>query len=122
MTLAYLIDEHLRGPLWTAIQRHNAKSNQAIDAIRVGDTGAPPLGTDDPEILKWAEANGRVLVTLDESTMPGHLGDHLRGGRQSPGVFTIRTDVKIQEIVEYLMLAAHASDPAEWMNRVSYLP
>ena len=85
MSLAYLIDEHLRGPLWTAIQRHNAKGEHAIDAIRVGDPGAPPLGAGDPEILQWAEGNQRVLVTLDESTMPSHLAEHLRDGRQSPG-------------------------------------
>lgn len=122
MTLAYLIDEHLRGPLWTAIQRHNAKGKYVIDAIRIGDVGAPPLGTDDPQILQWAEANDRVLVTLDESTMPGYLSEHLQSGRQSPGVFTIRPESKMLDVIEYLALAAHASDPLEWMNRVSYFP
>ena len=32
MALAYLLDEHLRGPLWWAIQRHNARGSDLIDA------------------------------------------------------------------------------------------
>jgi hypothetical protein len=37
--------------------------------------------------LLWAEREGRVLVTLDRHTMPGHLANHLRAGHNSPGSF-----------------------------------
>ena len=37
MPLTYLLDEHLRGPLWRAIQRHNALGTDPLDAVRVGD-------------------------------------------------------------------------------------
>lgn len=66
MALAYVLDEHLRGPLWRAVQRHNARGSNPIDVARVGDANGPPLGATDPEILLWAEQAGRVLITFDE--------------------------------------------------------
>lgn len=35
MALVFLLDEHLRGPLWNAIERHNGGGEYVIDAIRV---------------------------------------------------------------------------------------
>jgi hypothetical protein len=33
MALRFLLDEHLRGPFWWAIQRHNSRSIDQIDSI-----------------------------------------------------------------------------------------
>jgi hypothetical protein len=112
----------LRGPLWWAIQRHNARGSDLIDAVRVGDAGAPALGTDDAEVLIWAKQAERILITFDENTLPGHLADHLRAGRRSPGIFTIRPAIHLPDLVEFLVLAAWASKPAEWQDRISYVP
>ncbi len=71
MALGFLLDEHLRGPLWRAIQQHNASGVDVIDALRVGDAPAPPLGTTDPDNLLWAEAHGRIPITEDRRTIPG---------------------------------------------------
>src|SRR5437868_13813413 len=78
MALRFFLDEQLRGPLWHAIQQHNAAGAYVLDVLRVGDPPAPPLGTADPDLILWGEANGRVLVTNDRRTMPGHLTDHLQ--------------------------------------------
>jgi hypothetical protein len=48
--LPFLLDEHLRGPLWLAILRHNAQGGLLIDAARVGDAPDLPLGSDDATI------------------------------------------------------------------------
>ncbi len=58
MALRFLLDEHLRGPLWHAIQRHNLSSSDSLDVVRVGDPADLPLGSDDPTILAWAERFG----------------------------------------------------------------
>jgi hypothetical protein len=72
MPLSYLIDEDLRGPLWRYVLRYNARGVEPIDAARVGDFDDLPLGTPDPEILRWCEVHQRVLVSHDRSTTPVH--------------------------------------------------
>jgi hypothetical protein len=37
MALAYLLNEHLRGLLWQAIEQHNQAGVDVINAVRVGD-------------------------------------------------------------------------------------
>lgn len=76
MPLRFVRDEHLRGPLWRAIHRHNGVGVDPIDAVRVGDPPDLPLGSADPDILAWAEREGRVLVTQDWDTMVSHFWDH----------------------------------------------
>lgn len=73
MPLRYVLDEHLRGPLWRSIKRHNSSGGPLIDAVRVGDLPELPLGIGDAEILIWAAREQRILVTSDKSTMANHL-------------------------------------------------
>jgi predicted nuclease of predicted toxin-antitoxin system len=73
MPLTYVLDEHLRQTLRRAIQRHNADGSFVIEVTQVGDPVDLPLGSTDPDILLWAEKEGRVVVTRDYSTMRSHL-------------------------------------------------
>ena len=122
MPIPFVLDENARGPFGQAIQTHNRGGVHPIDAVRVGDRPDLPLQASDPEILAWAEQTGRILLTYDESTMPGHWLDHLRAGRHSPGVFIIREIVPLREIVENLVIRAYASDPSKWWDRLEYFP
>jgi hypothetical protein len=120
--LRFLLDEHLRGPLWRAIQRHNVRGGQPIDAARVGDPADLPLSSDDADILIWAEREGRILLTLDEETMPAHLARHLQAGRHSPGVIVLDSSSGMRDILDALELIAHAGDPADFQDQVRYVP
>lgn len=122
MPLRFLLDENLRGDLWGALKDHNARGQYPVDTMRVGDSPAPPLGSSDADLLLWAEQEGRILVTLDKNTMPGHLRKHLQGGRHSPGVFLVRLSSTVGEVVFYLAAAAYASDPVDWLDRFVYIP
>src|SRR5438270_13512762 len=122
MALTFVLDEHLRGPLWAAIRRHNAHGVCVIDAVRVGDPPGLPLGTLDPDLLLWAEREGRVLVTRDWNTMPAYLAAHLQSGHHSPGVFILRRKIPLPQLVFALALAAYALDPAELRDQVRFLP
>src|SRR5437867_1876725 len=122
MPLAFLLDENLRGHLWNAIRQHNKRSVFTIDATRVGDPPSLPLGTLDLAILAWAEQTGRLLVTLDESSIPGHLADHIRAGHHSPGVLIVRSGCTMPEVITALVLVAYASDAWEWVDQIKYIP
>ena len=123
MPLRFLLDENLRGgALWRAIQRHNAAGIDPLDAVRVGDPVDLPCGSIDPDILIWAEREGRILATLDRRTIATHVAAHLRAGRHSPGVFLVRGGPPLSQVVAFLVLAAHAGDPADYHNRIEYIP
>jgi hypothetical protein len=47
MPLRYVLDEHLRGPLWRALQWHNSAGVYPVDVVRVGDLVDLPLSADD---------------------------------------------------------------------------
>jgi hypothetical protein len=122
MPLSYVLDEHLRGHLWNPLLQHNTGGTNVVDVVRVGDLPDLPLGTTDPDLLLWAERQGRVLVTRDWNTMPGHLINHLLGGHHSPGVFILRPGHTLPELVFALVFMAWTCEPAEVRDQVRFLP
>jgi hypothetical protein len=122
MALRYVLDEHLRGALWVALQQHNAAGVDPVDVVQVGDPPDLPCGTTDPDLLVWAEREGRLVVTRDWRTMPRHLAAHLLAGHHSPGVCLLQKSRALPQLVFSLALAAHASDPQEWRDQVRFLP
>jgi hypothetical protein len=121
MPLRFLLDENQRGVLWHVIQRHNARGIDPIDAVRVGDAPDLPLGSQDSAILRWTEREQRILVTFDKSSMNQHLREHLAAGNHCPGIFMVPTESKPVQVLDFLVLAAHASEPAEWVDWIKYL-
>ncbi len=65
MKLRFLLDENLSPRLKAALLR----LNPAIDVVRLGDPGAPQLGTPDPDVLRYLEVSQRVLVTSNRKSV-----------------------------------------------------
>ncbi len=110
---------------WPALARNPAAQPTRRTPAGRGSCGRHaelPLGSTDPEILLWAEREERVLITEDRQTMAGHLAEHLRTGHRSPGVFVVALGCSIAQMVAWLELVAHAGDPAEYENAVTYVP
>lgn len=121
MSRRFVLDEHLCGPAWSAVRRHNATAEFPLDVVRVGDPNCVPLGTADADILLWAEQEERMLVTRDQSTMKSHLEQHLAAGQTSPGILMIRPYGQLSAVIEFLELADQLSDPHEWQDVVTYI-
>jgi hypothetical protein len=92
-----------------------------IDAVRVGDMPDLPLGSDDAAILLWAEHEQRILVTFDKASMSRYLSEYIAAGHRCPGIFMVPSSSQPVRALEFLVLAAHASDPAEWIDWIKYL-
>jgi len=122
MSIRFLFDENLDDPPRSAVARHNARGIDPIDAVQVGGPPDLPRGSDDPDILIWAEREGRILVSFDRSTLPNFLSDHLQAGHHSPGIFLIRRGATLTEVVDFLVLATYASEPWEWEDRCQFIP
>jgi hypothetical protein len=93
-----------------------------IDVLRAGWPGAPPTSTADPELLLFAEAEGRLLVSRDKKTMPGHLVAHFSAGHHTSGVVLLREGFGFGVLVEELLLIWAASEAEDWLDRTFYLP
>ena len=122
MSLAFLLDENLPKRVVRAIQRHNLTGELPLDAVRVGDLPELPLGADDSMVLLWAESANRILISEDKHTLPNHLDNHLASGHHSPGVFLVRPATSLSDLIEYLALVAHLTEPFEWKDRVTFIP
>lgn len=114
----FLLDEHMN----RAIQRQLRRWDVRIEVLAVGDSAAPLSGTPDPEILRWIEQNGHILITENRRTIPGHLSDHLASGRHVPGVFWLRPGAELGPIIESLYLIWLVSTAEEYHDRTIYLP
>lgn len=114
----YLLDENVNPLLKKALLQ------RASDMVVwcVGDPGAPPLHTIDPDILLWCEAKGFTLVTKNRTSMPSHLQEHLAREHSVPGIFILKRNMSMEEIIEELVLIWEIAEPDEYMNELKYLP
>jgi len=91
-----------------------------LDLVRAVDVGLG--GADDPAILEWAAAVGRVLLTHDVSTMVGFAYDRAAAGQPMPGVIEVSTNIALGLAIDDILLLVGASLPNEWEGQVLYLP
>jgi len=116
--IKYLLDEHVNPRLRKVLKRLASE----IVVWRVGDPGAPRLGTADEKILSWCEEHEFSLVTNNRESMPLHLQEHLSASRHVPGIFTLNRNMTMAETAEELILIYGASDAEEYVDQLHYLP
>lgn len=78
-------------------------------------------GLSDPEVLALAASTGRVLVTHDQKTMPGHFATFLQASR-CPGVLVVPQRYPVAFVAAESVLIWEASTPDEWQNVLLLLP
>ncbi|NDJ25832.1 hypothetical protein GS682_30445 [Nostoc sp. B(2019)] len=118
MTLKYLLDENVD----KVYKRQFVQRNPTLIMWVVGDPGAPPRGTLDPEILCWCEEHNFLLVTNNRTSMPGHLAEHIAQDRHIPGIFILNDKLTIGQTIDELILIAQASFDNEYQNQIIHLP
>lgn len=69
--------------------------------------GTIPDGTSDPDVLRIAAESGRVLVSADVTTMPGHFARFIVE-HESPGLLLFSSGTSIGEVIDGLIVA--------WLN------
>jgi hypothetical protein len=109
-------DENLTNGIVRGLMRHGAQA----DIVRVQDAGL--LGADDPRVLAWAAAEGRILITHDSRTVPKYANQRVDAQLSMPGVFIVPRSLSVGKAIEDLMLLCECSSPAEWEALVLYLP
>ncbi len=75
-----------------------------IDLVRAQD--ALPIGTHDPEILSWATAENRVLISNDRNTMVGLAYQRAAAGEPAPGLIATTNKQSIGSAIDDILLIA----------------
>jgi Domain of unknown function (DUF5615) len=91
-----------------------------LDLLRVQDVGLREI--DDPEILAWAAASDRIVLTHDRATMPNFAYERLLRNEQMSGLFVINDRMPIRQAIDELLLLNDCSQQSEWKGIVLYLP
>jgi hypothetical protein len=79
-------------------------------------------GIPDPEVLHLATVQSRIIISHDENSMPGHFNEYLKRGNHSPGVLIVPQGTPVGRVIESILLVWIASDAAEWVDRIVWLP
>jgi Domain of unknown function (DUF5615) len=111
-----LADENFNGDILRGLRRRVP----AIDAPRIQDVGL--RGADDEEVLEWATAEGRLVLTHDVSTLVGFAWKRVASGRRHSGVIAISQQGPVGAVVTDLVLLAECSTDEEWMDRILFIP
>ena len=96
---------------------HRLPQLDAVTAFEIGMSKAT-----DAELLNWAALAGRVLVTHDLQTMPGHATDLMAKGKTIAGHNVALTSLPLHQVIEDLEVMIACSENDEWANVVRYLP
>ena len=90
-----------------------------LDIVRAQDAGFS--GADDPSILAWAAAEGRVLLTHDVRTMTGFAGERIKRGDPLAGVVILPRPRAVGAIIQALRDLIESHEPEELRDRILYL-
>lgn len=114
--LRLLADENFNGAVFGALRRQAP----ALDIVRAQDVGLQH--TPDPLVLEWAANERRVLLTHDQSTVPGFAYDRVRQNRPMAGVIELLPPYRVAQAVEDIRIVAENLAPEDVENQVIYLP
>lgn len=111
-----LIDQNFDHDILRGLERRIPN----LDAVTAHEEGLSEVS--DPELLLWAADAGRILLTHDLRTIPGHAGERIAAGEKMPGVFVVPRRLPINEVINDLEIMVTCSLEGEWDNTVRYLP
>lgn len=111
-----LADEHIS---WALVNALRARCPQ-LAVVRVQDAGLS--GADDRDLLAWAAAEGRAMLTHDRNTLPGFAYDRVRAGEVMTGVVVVDDQLAVGAAVDDLEILASCSRDDELNDRVVFIP
>ena len=115
MRARFQADADLDGRILRGLRR----AAPEIDIQTAADAGLD--GVKDPDVLRIAADAGRILVSQDRRTMPGHFARYTAHSH-SPGVVVLREAIPIAAAIEELVLIWSASEAEEWLDRLVWVP
>jgi hypothetical protein len=105
-------DADVHGEIIRGLRRRRPE----IDLMRAQD--ALHEGTPDPQVLAWAAAANRILVTNDRNTMVGFAYQRVADGELMPGVIATTNEQSIGTAIDDILLIAEYMPEEEIREQV----
>jgi hypothetical protein len=113
----WLADENFRN----AIIRGLLRQAPAFDVVRAQDV-LEVSGHDDLVLLRFATAEGRVVVTHDLSTMIPAMREQIRVASRCASIVFVPDSLPINTAVDDLLLLNECAVETDWAAGVIYIP
>ena len=114
--LRLLTDEDFDGRLTSALRARVP----GLDLVRAQDVGL--MHTPDPDILAWAAAESRIVLTHDRNTMTGFAATRVKAAQPMPGLFVVDRQASSGRTLSDLEALAAASEMDEWGDQIIFVP
>ena len=119
--IKYLLDADLPRALFQGLKRRQP----SLDVLRVQQVGLRTAS--DPDILAFAAAEGRIVVSRDKATMREFAAARIRDGEPMPGLLVVRRGYLLRgtglgPLIEELLTIAEGSDTEEWFAVIQFVP
>jgi predicted nuclease of predicted toxin-antitoxin system len=114
--LRLIADECFNGHVYDGLLQRRP----ALAIVRVQDVGLSRAL--DPVVLAWADANDRIILSHDHTTLPDYAYEHLATCGSMGGVIVIPDDMPIRQAIQEILIADECSEQQEWRDRVYRFP
>jgi predicted nuclease of predicted toxin-antitoxin system len=114
MAVGLYMDVHVRRAVTVELRL------RGVDVLTAQEDGAGEF--DDPRLLERASALGRVLFTHDDDLLREAARRQETGEKFAGVIYAHQLNLTVGQCIEDLELITEATEPAEWINRVVYLP
>ena len=106
--LRLLADENFSGEIVRGLRLRG----DDLDLERVQDVGL--TSAEDPAVLAWAAAHGRILLTHDRATMPSFAYERVVAGEPMAGVIVVSDRMPVRNVIDELDLIDRCSRQDKW--------
>jgi len=114
--LRLLADENFNGDIVRGLLLRQPE----LQIVRAQDVAL--AARDDADVLAWAAANNRIILTHDRATMPKFAYERVSLGQVMTGVFVLSDRFPVGRAIQEVLLMNECSEQAEWNGRVVFLP
>jgi hypothetical protein len=92
----------------------------AVQFVLARDIGLAEA--EDRDILRWAAAEGLVVITHDRNTMIGFAIERIRRAEPMAGLVVVDRLAPHATIIGDVQLLAECTEHSEWWNRIEFVP
>jgi predicted nuclease of predicted toxin-antitoxin system len=113
--MKFLFDEHIDPAIARSLVRLKPDLSIVLTSVELP-------GTSDPQLLEYATFNKCILITRDVNTLLGFAYQRIEAGTHTEGVFVLRQNSSVGQVVQDLLLVSEASQWDEWANQITFNP